>query len=133
MKGSIGFSFALLVAGVSVASPAAAADMSGTWQLMARFADGQAVLPVCNFEDADPDNPGSKFSGSCDGPSSGGQASALVSGQQVEIMWNAAPKNGGNGISGRLAFFGSVGRDGSVSGSATDPSGAQGTFTIKRR
>jgi hypothetical protein len=120
---------ALLVAGITVAGPATAADLTGVWQIRATFSDGQAVIPTCIFQAA-----GQRFTGSCDGPSSNGSASAVSNGQQVEFMWNATPKKGpGTGIAGNLAFFGSMNAVGTVSGSATDPSGAKGTFTASRR
>jgi hypothetical protein len=124
----------LLAAGMAFSGPATAADLTGVWQVRASFSDGQAVIPTCIFQADNSAQPGTRFVGTCDGPSSNGSASAMSNGQQVEFIWNASPKNGpGTGIAGSMAFFGSLSPNGTISGSATDPSGAKGTFTASRR
>jgi hypothetical protein len=127
MKTLSGLALALIAA---VATPAMALDVTGSWQLDAQFADGWFSHPVCNFQQS-----GSKFAGSCSGPSYLGPVTGAVSGNSVQFEWDATATAPASGTSPRVRamFSGMQSPDGVIRGTAKDNNNATGSFTLTKK
>jgi hypothetical protein len=115
----------------SVASPAMALDVTGTWQLDAQFADGWFSHPVCNFQQS-----GSKIAGSCSGPSYLGPVVGAVSGTSVQLEWDAtttAAPGPGTEARVRAMLSGMQSPDGVIRGTGKDNNNATGSFTLTKK
>jgi hypothetical protein len=112
---------------------AAAADLTGFWQITAQMEDqGQTVAqatPLCEFHEAS-----MRLSGTCKGPNSEGPAIGAVVGNHVTWEWQAKALTAAGG-SGTISFKGDIGSDGVIEGTWTADllPGLTGKFTQRRQ
>jgi hypothetical protein len=120
-----------LVAGAIVfaASPALAADVSGTWSASAIVErNGQIVYtttPICTFQQS-----GTQISGTCKGPHAIGPAVGTAIGTRISWQWTAtANATGRTGVS---TWIGTLNPDGVIRGKVSGP-GLTAPFTAQRQ
>ena len=105
-------------------TPAAAADVSGVWDLEMRWPGDRQSTGVCTFEQDD-----RKLSGTC-----GGTDRFTITGEVDDrrVTWQFDVEQDGN--RGRMTFTGTVAAgDKTIAGSCRIEGGQNGSFTMHKR